>query len=387
MPEPVIFPYGDDLADVEVGPAAVLLLAAKAGDAATQFELGVAFKYGKGGVSRSDARAAKWFAEAARQGHPGAVYELLSRYARNTILNRDVKMVLKLATFLAEKGDPKMQCELGYAYLASDELDANDMLAEKWIRLSAEKGYARAQLILSGMCFSGRGMRENPEEGVKWALRAARQGDAEAQLSVGNLYLRGIAVAEDWEVAREWFAEAVKQGSRNAAHQLMLMDEHERRENRVNGPKTARRSGMGGYWSAVELKQSGDARVRFDAGMRLLLGDNGKKPDYRQAMALFSNSAEQGNVQAMMQISRMHASGTGVRKNLSEAAKWMIQAAERGNMGAQYEVGLLYERGEGVRRNVRRAWDWYMEAAKQGHSSAERALMRINGGERVFEDA
>ncbi|WAW09830.1 SEL1-like repeat protein [Oxalobacter vibrioformis] len=386
MPEPAVLPYGENLADMEVRQAAVLLLAAKAGDVKAQFELGVAFKYGKGGVARSDARAAKWFAEAARQGHPGAVYELVSRYARNTTLNKDIRMVLKLATFLAEKGDPKVQCELGYAYLASDEMDSNDMLAEKWIRRSTEKGYARAQLILSGMYFSGRGVRENPEEGVKWAMRSARQGDAEAQLAVGNLYLRGIGVVQDWSEAREWFGKAIKQGNRNARHQLMLMDEHELRESRMNGTKTAKRSNIGGYYSAVALKQSGDARARFDAGMRLMTRNDGTKPDYRLVLELFFKSAEQGNVQAMMQLARMHASGTGVRKNLPEAAKWMIQAAELGNMGAQHEVGLLYEKGEGVRRNVRRAWDWYMEAARQGHPGAEQALLRINGGEKVFDD-
>ncbi|MDL2284803.1 SEL1-like repeat protein [Oxalobacter sp. OttesenSCG-928-P03] len=381
MPEPPVLPYGENLADMEVRKAAVLLLAAKSGDTIAQFELGVAYKYGKGGVARSDARAAKWFAEAARQGHPGAVYELVSRYARNTALNKDVKMVLKFATYLAEKGDPRVQCELGYAYLAGGEMEQDDVLAEKWIRLSAEKGYAKAQLILSGMYFSGRGVPENPDEGVKWAMRAARQGDAEAQLAVGNLYLRGIGVAEDWSEAREWFGRAVRQGSRQARHQLMLMDEHELRESRMNGTKSARRANIGGFYSAVALKQSGDARARFDAGMRLLTRNDGVRPDYRLALELFFKSAQDGNVQAMMQIARMHASGTGVRKNAAEAAKWMIQAAELGNMGAQHEVGMMYEKGEGVRRNVRRAWDWYMEAARQGHPAAERALFRINGGE------
>jgi septal ring-binding cell division protein DamX len=63
-----------------------------------------------------------------------------------------------------------------------------------------------------------------------------------------------------------------------------------------------------------------------------------------------------------------------VKRDESEAARWLEQAASRGVAPAQYNLGVLYEHGRGVRLDAHQALQWYGRAAAQGY---ERARVRL----------
>lgn len=54
--------------------------------------------------------------------------------------------------------------------------------------------------------------------------------------------------------------------------------------------------------------------------------------------------------------------------------KQLIKAAEEGDIDAQLELGNLYEDGEQVERNYDEAFKWYEKAAKQGNAYAQFAM-------------
>ena len=67
------------------------------------------------------------------------------------------------------------------------------------------------------------------------------------------------------------------------------------------------------------------------------------------------------------EIGLRYDNGTGVEKNLKQAAKWYRRAAEQGNPKAQFNLASLYENGQGVEKNLELAMKWYKKAAEQGN--------------------
>ncbi|KAF9102139.1 hypothetical protein BGX29_004913 [Mortierella sp. GBA35] len=98
----------------------------------------------------------------------------------------------------------------------------------------------------------------------------------------------------------------------------------------------------------------------------------GGTQDYQAAMDWFLDKANQGNVEAQIEIGHLYGSGQGVPQNLEKAMEWYLKAAEQGNADAQCCAGFLYERGQGgVPQDYERAMEWYRKAAEQGNPPAQ----------------
>ena len=152
---------------------------AQAGSVREQFQLGLAFCFGKG-VSRDGAEAAKWFNRAAEQG-------------------------------LAEA-----QFNLGQVYNQGKGVAPDDAEAAKWYRRAAEQGLAEAQFNLGVAYDKGKGVAPDDAEATEWFHRAAEQGLAEAQCNLGLAYRQGKGVTRNDAEAAGWFRCAAKQGNAKA---------------------------------------------------------------------------------------------------------------------------------------------------------------------------
>ena len=108
-------------------------------------------------------------------------------------------------------------------------------------------------------------------------------------------------------------------------------------------------------------------------GKRWLSGENGQA-DSRKAFALFRQAANQGFIKAQYQMSICYDEGIGVRRDVTEAARWLEMAAYGGDPAAQSEIGYCYEIGQGVPRNIREAVRWYAIASEQGNAQAKNNL-------------
>ncbi|MCH8475883.1 MAG: sel1 repeat family protein [Opitutales bacterium] len=113
-------------------------------DADAQFDLGDMYFEGYG-VAQNFEKAAKWFRNAAQQGHAEA------------------------------------QAGLGYLYFKGKGGPQDYSEAAKWFRKAAEQEYDLAQLYLGDMYFQGRGVTQNHEEAATWFRKAAEQGLGSAQ--------------------------------------------------------------------------------------------------------------------------------------------------------------------------------------------------------------
>lgn len=81
--------------------------------------------------------------------------------------------------------------------------------------------------------------------------------------------------------------------------------------------------------------------------------------------------ANKDKAEAQYQLGIIYYHGLGVRKNLSEAKKWLRKASLRGDASAQGALGVLYGNGEGDWKNCGEAEKWLLKSAEQVNDSAQ----------------
>ena len=124
--------------------------------------------------------------------------------------------------------------------------------------------------------------------------------------------------------------------------------------------------------------ESGDANEQYWYGVCLSLGINGSPKDQKQAVYWYRKAAEQGHVEAQIELGKCYEDGNGVEKDLSQMIYWYRKAADQGHAHAQYLLGWCYKSGHGVESNIIQARYWYGKAAKQGHKTAKSDLKELD---------
>jgi TPR repeat protein len=155
-------------------PLEILLELAQKGDSEAQFEIGLAYYYGKG-VSQNQETALGWFRKAAEQGHAAAQYAIGRMYYYGHGVGQDVNESVKWFRNAAENGYADAQFALGVMYQFGKSVEKDFKEAKKWYQSAAEKGMAAAQFALGTMYHLGQGVVKDAKEGVRWLQKAAEQ--------------------------------------------------------------------------------------------------------------------------------------------------------------------------------------------------------------------
>jgi hypothetical protein len=145
-----------------------LLAKARAGDAASQYELGKDYERGLPEVPKDLGKAFAWFQRS------------------------------------AEKGFPKAQNAMGIAFQHGYGVPENDSLGFEWLYKAALRGYAPAQFNLAVAYHKGRGVAANDSEAFNWFLESARGGNSAAQVALCAVYQRGELQDRDPTMAYAW---------------------------------------------------------------------------------------------------------------------------------------------------------------------------------------
>ncbi len=92
-------------------------------------------------------------------------------------------------------------------------------------------------------------------------------------------------------------------------------------------------------------------------------GDAYAAGDYKKAMEIWLESAQNGNELAQFSVGKMFYYGEGVVKNYAFAMKWYRLSAKQGNSSAQFMMAMMYKNGRGVVQDNIRAYMWYSLAS------------------------
>src|ERR1700741_1549489 len=136
-----------------------LLTRANSGSTEAQFQLGLAYQYGRG-VEQSAYEAARWYRMAANSGDCAAQNNLGFLYETGPDGVRDLPEAAKWYLRAAVEGNPIAQFNLGHLYL-----------------------YAP--------------LKKTPEEGLYWVRKAASTGYLPAYTFLGSLYAQGEFLPQD----------------------------------------------------------------------------------------------------------------------------------------------------------------------------------------------
>jgi TPR repeat protein len=197
--------------------------AADQGLADAQYNLGVMHHDGSGGLPQSDALAVEWYHKAADQGHPTAQCNLgVMHHDGSGGLPQSDALAVEWYRKAADQGHPTAQYNLGVMhYDGSGGLPRSDTLAVEWYRKAADQGHPTAQYNLGIMYEHGKGgLPQSDALAVEWCRKAADQGLAEAQYNLGCAYNNGKGVPRSDTLAVEWFRKAAEQGSAAAQFHL-----------------------------------------------------------------------------------------------------------------------------------------------------------------------
>lgn len=80
--------------------------------------------------------------------------------------------------------------------------------------------------------------------------------------------------------------------------------------------------------------------------------------------------ADDGDVQAMINLGIINVQGELGEKRYEEGAKWFEKTLKYGSSIGMYNLGILYEHGLGCEKDSDKARDFYLQAKREGHIGA-----------------
>jgi TPR repeat protein len=90
------------------------------------------------------------------------------------------------------------------------------------------------------------------------------------------------------------------------------------------------------------------------------------------------SAAEQGDVDAQVQLAERYFVGDRVAFDQTKAAYWFKKAGEQGHQYGFYRLGQIYEFGQGVTPDIHLAARYYEKAARLNGAGAQEALARLH---------
>ena len=168
-------------ADLPAGLETKLLAdAAKAGDPAALYEIGLRYLDGLG-FKQDLSKAAFWFEQAAERGSAPAAFQLGSLYEKGTGVDEDAGKAVSLYREAAEKGNVSAMHNLAVMLANGADGGKPDFAeAAEWFQKAADHGVADSQFNLAILHARGAGADADLVQSYKWFAVAAREGDAEA---------------------------------------------------------------------------------------------------------------------------------------------------------------------------------------------------------------
>ncbi len=376
---------------------------ASVGNALSAFNLGRVYYTGFDAAPQDDAKARRWFGEAAKLGHPGAQ----SQYGRMLKDGEggpaDVAAALDWVKKSADQGDTYGEALYGYYRIkglhGDNTADLNTAIT--YLTRAADKGQLVAQVTLGCIVYESRApLKADLVKGAHYARLAAEQGVALCQESMGNNYLHGLGVPKDYSLAVSWFRKAVAQHNSAAMKILGQME--------LQGAGLPKDEPAG----VALIKQAADAHNMGAIGLygtMLQMGVGVPKNEVAGAQ-LLKVSAESHDPEAEQNYAIALLNGVGIAKNDVQGVYWQKRAADDGNISAaatygvrlfnglgvptDFAEGLRYARiaanaengrgmaslgfaywnGRGVTKNRALGIDWFRKAAAQGDGDAIAAL-------------
>lgn len=304
--------------------------AAKQGNGAAMYNLGVMSLTGKGAPKDVNA-AARWFKASADAGHSGGMVNWALCRLNGFGTTKDEADGFRVLQQAANKGSATAMGMLAEAYLRGRGAPADARQAAGWLQRAVDAGDGPSIAQLADLYEQGQGVPRDARRAFTLYQRAATAGDTDAMVRLGYAYEDGEAVRKDEIQAATWYQRAAELGNSEGMSSLAVM-------------------------------------LETGAGL---------PQDYGRAVEYYRLAANSGDARGYLGLGSMTARGAGVRQNPAEAVRLFQAAADRGSVLAMRNLAIMYESGQGVRADRKKAIDWYRKAAQGGDDASRDELSRL----------
>lgn len=169
----------------------------------------------------------------------------------------------------------------------------------------------------------------NEAKALDLLRRAADKGHPPALSTLGMVYFDGDGVEKNIETAKQWWHKAAAKNDDAAIYNLAHV------------------------FTFVDL-------------------------NYGEAIVWLKRAADGGNVDALMNLARLHQQGLGTPRNMDEAAALTRRAAIAGNQGARQKMVEYFVNGTGVPQDIVRAQMWALIAERKGDGISPEGRSIVN---------
>ena len=286
----------------------------------------------------------------------------------------------------------------------------------------ANAGNAGAARMISLAYSEGGWIGADPVKETQWWLReeklrtAVHQPAVHVRLNLGKAYAIGHGVEKDLKTSQAWFDKVVAEDSTRIYHIMRFLQLQNTPEANdlaamyyakgleIHDPATLAyqdkmdaRAKKEAYQALVRLNRGGHkfqslaeveaaatnlrAHPEIPTDQRyFVIGDGYVNfGHYTEGLPLLRQGAQKGSVDAMKRLSRLYASGEGVKQDFHAAFEWMQKAAKTGDTEAEYYTGLAYAQALGVEKDREKARQWLSRSASGGNQSATAVLNSLHG--------
>lgn len=207
--------------DAERAPQADLALAARFyAEAAAEGLPAAIYRVGRGydkgrGVARDIIEAARWYERAAVLNYPPAMAALGTMHEFGDGAAPNLAEALRWYRLAADAGDPAGMTSLAYLYSEGKGVARDLNEARRLYAAAAAKDHPRAMFNLGLMALNGQAQRADPAAAMRLFQSAADLGHSAALLELARQYDHGKFVARDAVRAARYVIQAAQTGDRD----------------------------------------------------------------------------------------------------------------------------------------------------------------------------
>lgn len=301
--------------------------------------------------NKDQCQANRWWTKAAAQNHPEAKQYLGDLFIQNhtlpTCLSLSPAQIMDYTLFATEQGN-----YAGYAKLAENP----QISVEQRIQYLENGALHDEPNALYALAIHY--LRKNLPYSLHLLEKAAQLQHIEAQTFLGDIYA-GMTYTHkytDYAKAVHWYTKAAQQKNLTAQKNLGLMY--------LYGQGSKQNYDQAAYW----LKQASaqhDKEAQLTLAMLVLLEKGILSATYgtkNEKFKLISTLAQQGYIEAQVELARLYLFGISIPQNYTKAAEWFQIAANQSDRLAKYQLGQLYLKGQGVPQNTQKAQALFYQA-------------------------
>ena len=199
-----------------------LLEAARRGNVAAMYNLGVCYTYGADGVAPNEYEAFRWFTAAAQAPSPPAeVYNSVAIcHHRGRGTPKDEAQAVYWWSKGAQAGDIISMNEYGISLQLGEGVPTDPVAGFSWLQRAAVAGDPGSAAAIGTALVTGFGVRKDVPAGIAWYTAAAHKGDATAMCNLARAHKTGEGVPVDFEACLTWLQRAKAAGNVPASRML-----------------------------------------------------------------------------------------------------------------------------------------------------------------------